>query len=211
MSGRKPIRVMIVDDHFMARLGLAVPINGEPDMKVVAEAADGTEACELYRRHNPDVVTMDYRLPGGDGIEATRAIRSAFPSARILMLTAFDGEEDIHRAAQAGVRGYVTKDASRAEVLDAIRRIHQGEAVMPAAIAAKMTARAGREALIPREVEILRHIVDGLANKQIAAAMGLSEALVKLHVRKILEKLGAADRTRAATLGLERGIVRLDS
>jgi DNA-binding NarL/FixJ family response regulator len=209
MSAKKPIRVMIVDDHFMARLGLAVPINGESDLRVVAEAADAAEACTQYRIHRPDVVTMDYRLPGPDGVEATLALRAEFPDARILMVTAYEGEEDIHRALQAGARGYLTKDASRAEVLNAIRRVFHGEQVLPADIAAKQAARLGREALIPREIEILRCIVDGLANKEIAAALGFSEALVKLHVRRILEKLGAADRTRAATLAIERGLVRL--
>jgi DNA-binding NarL/FixJ family response regulator len=206
---KKPIRVIIVDDHFMARLGLSVPINGEPDMKVVAEAADAAEALIQYRRHKPDVVTMDYRLPGPGGVEAARAIRAEFPEARILMITAFEGEEDIRVAMQAGLRGYLTKNASRAELLDAVRRVHQGETVLPGPIAAKLRESQGRETLLPREIEILRHIVAGLANKEIASAMGISEALVKLHVRKILEKLGAADRTRAATLAIERGIVRL--
>jgi two-component system NarL family response regulator len=209
MSGRKSIRVMIVDDHFMARLGLAVPINGEPDMKVVAEAADAAQALALYPRLKPDVVTLDARLPGLGGVETARALLEIDAEARLLMITAFDGEEDVHRALQAGVRGYLTKDASRAEVLEAIRQVHAGERVLPPAIAEKWRTREAREALIPREIAILRHIVDGRANKEIAAELGLSEALVKLHVRRILEKLGAVDRTRAATLAIERGIVHL--
>lgn len=207
---RTPINVLIVDDHFMARLGLTVPINGEPDMRVVAEAEDATEALSQNRKHRPDVVTMDYRLPGESGADAVLAIRGEFPDARIIMLSAYDGEEDIYRAAQAGVSGYLTKSATRADVLAAIRRVHAGEKAYAPAVAAKLQAHQQREPLIPREVEILRHIVEGRANKEIADAMRLSEPLVKLHVRKILDKLGAVDRTRAATLAIERGIVHLD-
>ena len=206
---RTPIRVLIVDDHFIARLGLAVPINGEPDMCVVAEAEDAVEALGQFRKHQPDVVTMDYRLPGESGAEAVRAIRAEFPGARIIMLTAYDGEEDIFRATQAGVSGYLTKDTTRAELLDAIRRVYAGGNAYAPAIAAKLQAHQRREPLIPREVEILRHIVEGRANKEIADAMRLSEPLVKLHVRKILEKLGVEGRTRAAILAIERGIVHL--
>lgn len=209
MSAKKSIRVLIVDDHFMARLGLGVPINGEPDMKVVGEAADAAEAIALFRKLKPDVVTMDYRLPGAGGVEAAQQILAEFPEARVLMITAYEGEEDIFRAIQAGACGYLTKDASRAELLDAIRRAHAGETVLAPAVAAKLRERQRREPLIPREIDILRHIVDGRANKEIASALNLSEPLVKLHVRKILEKLGAPDRTRAATLAIERGIVRL--
>ncbi len=205
------IRVLIVDDHFMARLGLAVPINGEPDMEVVAEAEDATQALLLFRQHQPDVVTMDYRLPGTkSGADAVREIVSEFPTARIIMLSAYDGEEDAWRAEQAGVHGYLTKDATRADLLTAIRRVHGGHKVYTPGIRDKIQARERRSPLIPRELEILRHIVEGRANKEIADAMHLSEPLVKLHVRKILEKLGAVDRTRAATLAIERGIIHLD-
>ena len=206
---KKSIRVLIVDDHFMARLGLSVPIKGEPDMKVVAEASDAAEALAAYERHLPDVVTMDYKLPGAGGVQATRDILAAHPDARILMITAYEGEEDIFQAMHAGACGYLTKDASRAELLDAVRRAHAGETVLAPAVEAKLRLRQRREPLIPRELDILRLIVDGRANKEIASALGLSEPLVKLHVRKILEKLGAPDRTRAATLAIERGVVRL--
>lgn len=205
-----PIRVLIVDDHFMARLGLTIPINGEPDMCVVAEAEDAAQALTQFRKHHPDVVTMDYRLPGMSGAEAAQSICREFPKARILMLSAYDGEEDIHRAEEAGVCGYLTKDASRAEVLSAIRMVHEGSKVYSPGIQDKIHARGRRAALIPRELEILRHIVEGRANKEIADAMHLSEPLVKLHVRKILDKLGAVDRTRAATLAIARGIIHLD-
>ena len=207
---QNPISVLIVDDHFMARLGLTVPINGEPDMRVVAEAEDAAQALAQFRKHRPDVVTMDYRLPGASGTEAAQSIRREFPKARILMLSAYDGEEDVHRAEEAGVQGYLTKDATRAEVLSAIRRVHAGDKVYSPGIMDKIKARGLRADLIPRELEILRHIVEGRANKEIADAMRLSEPLVKLHVRKILEKLGAVDRTRAATLAIARGIIHLD-
>lgn len=208
MKGK--IRVLIVDDHFMARLGLSVPIKREPDMSVVAEARNGALAVSLFREHQPDVVIMDFRLPDTSGPDVALAIRGDFPAARILMLSAFDGEEDIWRAVNAGVRGYLTKDAEREEVLAAIRQVHGGETVFPAHVAAKISARQGREPLIPREVEMLRLIVRGYSNKEIATMLRMSEGLVKLHVSKILEKLEAPDRTRAATLAIERGIVRLD-
>jgi len=208
MKGK--IRVLIVDDHFMARLGLSVPIKREPDMSVVAEARNGALAVSLFREHQPDVVIMDFRLPDTSGPDVALAIRGDFPEARILMLSAFDGEEDIWRAVNAGVRGYLTKDAEREDVLAAIRQVHGGETVFPAHVAAKISARQGREPLIPREVEMLRLIVRGYSNKEIATMLRMSEGLVKLHVSKILEKLEAPDRTRAATLAIERGIVRLD-
>lgn len=208
MKGK--IRVLIVDDHFMARLGLSVPIKREPDMSVVAEARNGTLAVSLFREHQPDVVIMDFRLPDTSGPDVALAIRGEFPAARILMLSAFDGEEDIWRAVNAGVRGYLTKDAEREEVLAAIRQVHGGGTVFPAHVAAKISARREREPLIPREVEMLRLIVRGYSNKEIATMLHMSEGLVKLHVSKILEKLEAPDRTRAATLAIERGIVRLD-
>ncbi len=204
---KSKIRILIVDDHFMARLGLAVPINGEPDMTVIAETDTAADALLLYRSHQPDVVLMDYRLHGESGVDAARNIRAEFPSARILMLTALEGEEDIHRAAGAGVCGYLSKQSRREEVLGAIRRVHAGEHVFPAAIAAKLRARERRDPLIPREIEILHHIVQGRSNKEIAAALKMSESLIKHHVRKILEKLAVPDRTRAATLAIERGIV----
>ena len=204
------IRILIVDDHFMARLGLSVPISREADMAVVGEARNSMEALTLYREHRPDVVTMDYRLPDAPGTDAALNIRSEYPDARILMLSAFDGEEDIWRAVHAGVRGYLTKDAEREDVLDALRRVHRGETVFPPTVSAKIIARQDREELIPREIEMLRLIVRGRSNKEIAQKLFISEGLAKLHVSKILEKLGAPDRTRAATLAIERGIVHLD-
>ncbi len=204
------IRILIVDDHFMARIGLAVPINDEPDLVVVAEAGDAAQALALYRTHRPDVVTMDYRMPGPDGVAAASAILQEFAGARILMLSIFEGEEDLHRAVQAGVRGYLTKGATPAEVVATIRRIHAGEKVFAPGLAARLAARAGREDLSTRELEVLRHLVQGHTNKEISATLHISTSLVKVHVAKILQKLGAIDRTRAATLAIERGIVHLD-
>lgn len=206
---KKNIRVLLVDDHFTARLGLSVPINGDPEMEVIAEAENAAEALKLYRKHQPDVVIMDYKLPDRSGVQAVEDIRMEFPEARVLMLTVFDGEEDIYRAVIAGASGYLTKSAGRNEVLRAIRAVARGEKHFPPELEQKLRDREARESLIPREVEILRNIVRGHANKQIADTMHLSLGTINLHVSKILEKLGAPDRTRAATLAIERGIVRL--
>ncbi len=206
---KTPIRILLVDDHFTARLGLSLPINGEPDMQVVGEAENAAEAVALYRQLQPDVVIMDYKLPDRSGVDAVDEIRGEFPEARVLMLTVFDGEEDVYRAVIAGATGYLTKSASRNEVLQAIRKIAAGDKHFPPELAAKIAEREKREPLIPREVEILRHIVRGEANKQIAVSLRLSLGTINLHVSKILSKLGAPDRTRAVTLAIERGIVRV--
>jgi len=207
---KDPITVLLVDDHSMARVGLAVPINSQPDMKVIAEASSAPEAIAQYRLHRPEVVIMDYRLGRHTGVQATEAIRAEFPSARVLFLSVYEGEEDIYRAAKAGASGYLLKSVDGDILLDAIRRIHRGETVFPPALAAKLRARSKRESLTERETTILRHIVDGRSNKEIASSLNMSEPLVKLDVRKILDKLGAHDRTRAATLAIERGIVHLE-
>ena len=206
---KKAIRILLVDDHFTARLGLSVPINGEPDMEVIAEAENAAEALRLYRKHEPDVVIMDYKLPDRSGVEALESIRMEFPEARVLMLTVFDGEEDIYRAVIGGASGYLTKSAGRNEVLRAIRAVAKGKKHFPPELEAKIRDRETREPLIPREVEILRQIVRGQANKEIASTMNLSVGTINLHVSRILEKIGAPDRTRAATLAIERGIVHL--
>jgi DNA-binding NarL/FixJ family response regulator len=205
----KKIRVLIVDDHFMARMGLSVPINGERDMMVIAEARNAAQVLELYRQHQPDVVTMDCMMPDKSGIEATRELLAEFPEARVLMLSGLEGEEDIFRAVDAGACGYLTKAAEREVVLSAIRQVHEGRTVFPAAVTAKLAARMLREPLTERELNILRLIVQGRSNKEIVTELHMSGGLVKKEISNLLAKLGAADRTRAATLAIERGIVHL--
>ena len=205
----KKIRVLIVDDHFMARMGLSVPINGEHDMMVIAEARNGAQALELYRLHQPDVVTMDCMMTDKSGIETTREILAEFPEARILMLSGLEGEEDIFRAVDAGACGYLTKAAERDVVLSAIRQVDAGQTAFPAAVAAKLAARKQREPLTERELNILGLIVQGRSNKEIVTELHMSGGLVKKEISSLLAKLGAADRTRAATLAIERGIVHL--
>jgi DNA-binding NarL/FixJ family response regulator len=207
----KKIRVLIVDDHAMMRLGLAEAIAGERDMTVVAEASNGTQALDLYRKHLPDVVTMDFQLPGPDGAESTRHLREIFPDARVVILSVFEGEEDIWRAVEAGATGYVSKAAEIEEVLEAIRHVFAGDTYFPAVISRKLTERRSRETLTPRELEVLRQIVAGLSNKEIAIALKTSEATVKLHISNTLAKLQVADRTQAAIAAVQRGIVRLDA
>jgi DNA-binding NarL/FixJ family response regulator len=205
----KKITVLIVDDHFMARMGLAVPINGERDMTVVAEARNAAEALDLYREHRPDVVTMDYVMPDKSGVEAAREIVAEFSEARILMLSGREGEEDIYRAVDAGVRGYLTKAAERDEIIAAIRGVHAGQSIFPPDVARKLAARRQRVPLTERELNILGLIVQGRSNKEIVSELHMSGGLVKKEISSLMAKLGAADRTRAATLAIERGIVHL--
>ena len=209
MKKSPPIRVMIVDDHFATRLGLSVPINSEPDMTVVAEAGTSARALELFREHQPDVVTMDYQLPDKSGVETLEAIRGEVPEARILMLTIFDGEEDIYRAVTAGAKGYLTKSAECEDVLRAIRRLHAGAACFPPEIAAKIKEREKRRPLTPRELDILTLLVKGYSTKDIVHMLGLSMGTIRLHISLILDKLDAFDRTNAVAKAIERGIVRL--
>lgn len=205
------IRVLVVDDHFMARIGLTMPINQEKNMTVVAEARNGAEALELFRVHRPDVVTMDYRMPDHDGPGVVASIRKEFPGARVLLLSAFDGEEHVFQAMEAGVCGYLTKNSACADVLAAIRSIHQGETVFPPELAAKAEARRDRPGLTPREVQILQLLAGGNSNKEIARQLGFSESLIKQELVRIFDKLGARDRAHAATLAIERGIVDLSN
>lgn len=209
MSPPSTIRVLVVDDHFATRLGLALPINSEPDMKVIAEAGTSAAALEQYRKHQPDVVLMDYHLPDKTGVETIAAIRTEFPEAKVLMLTIFDGEEDIYRAVSAGAKGYLTKSAECEEVLKAIRKLAAGSIYFPPEIAAKYKARDQRTPLTDRELEILRYLVKGYSTKDIVAEMKLSMGTIRLHISLILEKLGAFDRTNAVAIAIERGIVRV--
>ena len=207
---KRKIRILIVDDHAMVRFALAEAIAGETDLVLTAEAANGNEALELYRKHRPDVVTMDFLLPGADGVVTTASLRNEFSDARVLLLSVFEGEEDIWRAVQAGALGYVPKSAEIAEVLEGIRELAAGRAYFPPPIAARLEERRSRDTLSPRELQVLREIVAGHSNKEISTSLGLSEAAVKLYISNTLAKLGVADRTQAAIQAIRRGIVHLD-
>ena len=208
---RKKIRVLIVDDHAMMRLGLAEAIHGERDMTLAGEAAKGEQALEQYRKLQPDVVTMDFQMPIMDGAQTTAALRTEFPNARVVILSVFEGEEDIWRAVKSGASAYVLKSAEVEDVLEAVRHVHAGDTYFPAAVARKLAARETRGSLTPRELQVLRHVVAGLSNKEIASALKMSEATVKLHISNTLAKLPAADRTQAAIVAVQRGIVHLDA
>jgi DNA-binding NarL/FixJ family response regulator len=205
-----PIRVLTADDHQVVREGVRAMIANEPDIDVVAEASDGREAIALYERFQPDVVLMDLRMPRADGLEATRAIVAAHPDARIVALTSYEGDADIYRALDAGARGYLLKDMLGIEVIQAIRTVASGKRVIPPEIAGRLAEYTPRVNLTPRELEVLRLAARGFRNREIAVAIGRTVATVKEHVRHVMEKLGAADRTEAVTLALQRGIIHLE-
>lgn len=200
---------MVVDDQAVVRQGFVALINTVPDMAVIVEATTGQQAVELYREHRPDVTLMDLRMPGTSGVEAITIIRREFPAARIIVLTTYDGDEDIYRSLQAGAQGYLLKDVFFEDLEAAIRAVHAGQRRIPAAIAERLAGRMGGSELTGRELEVLAEIVRGLSNKEIAAALKISEATVKSHINNILSKLGVTDRTQAATTALQRGIVHL--
>jgi DNA-binding NarL/FixJ family response regulator len=201
------IKIMVVEDHHVVRQGLVALINGVPGMQVVAETAEGGMALSLFRQHLPDIVLMDLRLPGVGGVEAITHIRSQFPQARIIVLTTYDGDEDIHRALDAGARGYLLKGMSGDELMDAIRAVHSGRSRIPAQVAERLAERMVRPALTDRELGVLREIVSGKSNKEIGKELKISEATVKTHINSILGKLGVTDRTQAVTAAIQRGIV----
>jgi DNA-binding NarL/FixJ family response regulator len=203
------IRILVAEDHPVARVGVSTIVNMQPDMMVVAEAANGQQAVEMFREHRPDVALLDLRMPVLGGVEAARAIRAEFPDAHLIALTTYGGDEDIRRALAAGVQAYLTKDVLHDELLKAIRAVHGGQRYLPASVAASLAAQAPRPDLSAREVQVLELIVRGLANKQIAFELSIAEHTVKNHVKNILSKLGAQDRTQAATAAIQRGIVHL--
>jgi two-component system NarL family response regulator len=206
----KKIRVLFVDDHPMLRAGLEATIRGEDDLEALAEADSGAAAVEAFRKFRPDVVLMDLRLPGMNGVEAIQKIREIDAGAKVIVLTTYDGDEDIYRAFTAGARAYLLKDMLRRELVDAIRAVHAGQRYVSPTVAARLAARAPRQELTAREVEILWHLVRGLGNKQIAGELGLAEGTVRIHLSNIFEKMGVHDRTQAAILAIQRGFVHLD-
>ena len=204
-----PLRLMLVDDHYLVRLGLSSVIALEPDMTVCAEAATGRHAIELFRLHKPDVTLMDLRLPDLSGTEATRAIRAEYPDARIIALSTFAGDEEIHTALSAGALAYLVKTVQPEELVDTIRKVAGGQRHVPAELAARLALRSPRSHLSPRELDVLKLMITGQRNKEIAIRLDITEGTVKIHVSNILAKLGVADRTQAVTQALQRGIVAL--
>jgi len=203
------IRILVAEDHLVARVGVTTIVNMQPDMTVIAEASNGQQAVELYRQFQPDVALLDLRMPVMTGVEAALAIRKEFPHARMIALTTYGGDEDIRRALAAGVQAYLTKDVLHDELLKAIRAVHAGQTYLPAGVAAALAAQMPRPDLSAREVQVLELIVQGLANKQIAYSLSIAEHTVKNHVKSILSKLGVQDRTQAATAAIQRGIIHL--
>jgi len=205
----EPIRILVADDHNIVRQGLTALLKTVPDMNVIAEAGDGEQAVALFRQFRPDITIMDLRMPKMGGVEAIHEIRSQDPAARIIVLTTFDGDEDIYRALQAGARGYLLKDMFGEELIDAIRVVHAGKQKIPAAVALKLAERMVGPNLTARELEVLNCIVSGKSNRDIGLELSISEATVKTHINNLLGKLGVSDRTQAATTALQRGIVHL--
>jgi DNA-binding NarL/FixJ family response regulator len=209
MSERAAIRVFSVDDHPLLREGIGALVNNQPDMILIGEAASGSEAIQLFRQLLPDVTLMDLRLPDMSGIDTLIAIRTEFPEARIIMLTTFEGDVEIQRALQAGARGYMLKNMPPTELLDVIRQVHAGKKRIPPAIASQLAEHLSDETLTEREVEVLREVAGGNRNRTIAEKLFISEETVKVHIKHIMEKLGAADRTQAVAIGVRRGIIQL--
>jgi DNA-binding NarL/FixJ family response regulator len=203
------IRIMIVEDHNIVRQGIIALLRTYPEVEVVGEASDGLEAVERYRTLQPDIALMDLQLPRLSGADAISRIRTEFPAARFIVLTTFDGDEDIFRALQAGAKAYLLKGMTGEELLAAIRTVHGGKASIPASIAEKLAERVSGQQLTGRELHVLERIVAGRANKEIAMDLHISEATVKSHVNNLLGKLGVADRTHAATVAIQRGLVHL--
>ena len=204
------IRVLTADDHPVVRVGIAAMLANEPDLVVVAEAADGVEAVALFEAHRPDVVLIDLRMPRLDGVGAIQAIRAVDPGARLVALTTYEGDADIHRALSAGACGYLLKDALVGELVDAVRAAATGKRVIPPAVATRLAEFTPRDDLSAREREVLLYVARGLSNREIARVIGRSTETVKAHLESVFQKLGARGRTHAVTLGLQRGIIHLD-
>ncbi|MEG9434637.1 response regulator transcription factor [Edaphobacter sp. HDX4] len=203
------IRILVVDDHHVVRQGLVALLNIMPEIQVIGQAADGAEAIRLYRELQPDVTLMDLQLPGLSGVEAIRRVRQDDPSARFIVLTTFDGDEDIYRALEAGARAYLLKGMTVEELTSTIRIVHAGKTRISPGIAEKLAERMGGQTLTAREHDVLERIAAGRSNKEIASDLQISEATVKTHINSLLGKLGVGDRTHAATLAIQRGIIHL--
>lgn len=209
MTGQPAIRVMSVDDHPLLREGLAALINNQQGMVLVAQAANAQEGIAQFRKHQPDVTLMDLRLPDKSGIEALIDIRAEFPGAKIVMLTTFEGDVEVQRALEAGARGYILKSMAPKELIDVILQVHAGKKRIPSQVAAQLAEHLSDEALTDREVEVLSQIAGGNRNRDIAQKLFITEETVKVHIKHIMEKLGASDRTQAVAIGLRRGIIQL--
>jgi len=203
------IRVFSVDDHPLLREGIAALVNNQPDMVLIAQASSGAEAIQLFKQHLPDVTLLDLRLPDMNGIDVLIAIRTVFPNARVIMLTTFEGDVEIQRALQAGASGYLLKNMPPAKLLEVIRLVQAGKKRIPPEIASQLAEHMGDERLTDREVEVLQQVANGNRNRDIANKLFISEETVKVHIKHIMEKLGAADRTQAVAIGIRRGIIQL--
>jgi DNA-binding NarL/FixJ family response regulator len=203
------IRILVADDHYVVRMGVIAIINNEPDMEVVAEAANGNQAIELFNEHLPDLVLLDSRMPLKNGVQAAKEIRNQTGAARILMLTAFDGDEDIHKALAAGAQGYVLKNSTGEQLVPALRAVAAGKSWIPAEVSERLAKRQEFEPLTPRELEVLHELAKGLANKQIADVMNISQHTTKGYLKNIMTKLHVADRTEAVTVAIQRGLIHL--
>ena len=210
MTKPRQIRLLVVDDHLVVRMGLVALLNRREDFEVVAEAEDGSQAVERFREHRPDVCLMDIRMPKLTGVQALAAIRAEFPEAQVIMLTTYDGDSDIRGALAAGASGYLLKDVEGDELVLAIRAIHAGRRYLPDEVAQRLAERSATPELTPRELEVLELLVKGLSNKRIAEVLDFTEFTSKAHVRNIIGKLGVGDRTGAVTEAIQRGIVHLD-
>ena len=210
MSSSVRIRILLVDDHFTVRMGLSASLELEDDFEVVAQAGNGEEALRLHGEHRPDVVVMDWRLPGETGPEVIRKLKARSPDQKVLVLSAFEGEENVYQAMEAGALGYVSKAAEAGDVFDGIRTVAQGKQFLSEDLAQRLKKRRGRNPLSPRETEVLKRIAAGRSNKEIASDLSLAEITVKQHVSSVLQKLGVQDRTQAVLAAIQRGLVSLD-
>jgi DNA-binding NarL/FixJ family response regulator len=209
MKKTENIRILIADDHYIVRLGLIALIKTEPDMEIVAEAADGAQAFEMFCKSQPDLALLDMRMPVKTGVQAASEIRARFPEARVIMLTAFDGDEEIHKALEAGAQGYVFKNSSGEKLIPALRAVVAGQRWIPKEVATRLSSRKSFEELTGRELQVLQELAKGLANKEIAGTLNITEYTVKDHLKNVMAKLRAADRTEAVMKAIQRGIIHL--